>query len=359
VKVIAVAGSSGGHIFPAIAFLEALKEQSKEIESLLVVPKRSPCLGFIPDKVKVKTISTTSLSKRLGLLNVSALFHFMKGSIESLFIFIAFRPDAVVGFGGLDSLPLVLLGWLGRGRTVIHEQNCLPGRANRLLARFCDKIAVSFPETQKYLGLREERIVFTGNPLRQELRITNRQEALDYFGFKDKMFTVLVMGGSSGSHKINTCFLDAVAGLTEGSTLQIIHISGSADYELMERGYRNLGSKVKLFSFLKEMPYAYTVADLAVCRAGATTVAELMRFKLPALLIPYPYAHNHQEKNAQILSSKGCALILREEECGTGALKKNLFELIMTPERVKRMRESYNGFEETRAGERLAQLLLS
>jgi len=358
-RILIVTGASGGHIFPAIGFLEALKDKYKDIEALLVVPKR--CLEFnvLAQSYRVKTLSTTPISLRLNLKNVIALFNFIRGSVESLGILLAFKPDSVVGFGSLDSIPLVLMAWMARIKTLVHEQNYLPGRANRLLARFCDKIAISFAETQQFLKVNKEKLTLTGNPIRKSLQRIDRNKASDYFGFQERKFTILVTGGSRGSHRINSCFLEAVCGLPEDLAFQVIHIAGIEDYPVLENGYRRLNWHVKLFPFLKEMQYAYSMADLVICRAGATTIAELIYFKIPAIIIPYPFAYRHQLYNAKMLQEHKCAILIRDEELEAEGLRRALRELSSVPEKTRQMREGYCKIPEYRSGDLLAELAVS
>jgi UDP-N-acetylglucosamine--N-acetylmuramyl-(pentapeptide) pyrophosphoryl-undecaprenol N-acetylglucosamine transferase len=191
-----------------------------------------------------------------------------------------FRPDIVIGFGTIDCLPLLLLAWIFRVKTLIHEQNVLPGRANRLLARFSDRIAISFEETREHLAAYEKKIVLTGNPIRKELEKIDRLKALGFFGFKEDKFTILVMGGSLGSQRINAAFLKAASLLTDTSGLQVIHITGIKDCELIKARYKDLNIESRVFGFLNSMQYAYSACDLVISRAGATSVTEIMFFGL-------------------------------------------------------------------------------
>jgi UDP-N-acetylglucosamine--N-acetylmuramyl-(pentapeptide) pyrophosphoryl-undecaprenol N-acetylglucosamine transferase len=243
-------------------------------------------------------------------------------------------------------------------KTIIHEQNVLPGRANKLLAKFVDRVAVSFSKTKEYLDISPDKIVVTGNPLRQELRIIDKAEARRFFGFKDA-FTILVMGGSQGSHAINMAFLDCLANIPQAHTLQVIHICGGQDLQFLNDSYRKLKLQVRVFSFLKEIQYAYSVADIVLCRAGATSIAELMRFKLPAIIIPYPYAYQHQRKNAEALEEIGSALIATDDALKDKALLRLLQGLMDEPVKLTAMRSGYQGIGENDAGALLVHEVVS
>jgi UDP-N-acetylglucosamine--N-acetylmuramyl-(pentapeptide) pyrophosphoryl-undecaprenol N-acetylglucosamine transferase len=343
-RILVVTGSSGGHIFPALSFLDTLKDRHKNIDTILAVPSRSIKNQIPLDTYKVKYLSFSPIEFSLNFGNLIAISRFLKGSLESLFLLLEFRPDIVVGFGTIDCVPLLLLAWIMRVKTLIHEQNVLPGRANRLLARFTDRIAVSFEETSKYLKDYTKKLILTGNPIRQELERIDKFKALSFFGFKEDKLTVLVMGGSQGSHRINERFLEAISMLPDRFRLQIIHITGIKDYASIKDRYRNLNVNAKVFSFLNAMQYAYSACDLVVSRAGATSITEIIFFNLPAILIPYPYAYKHQLNNARVLERRGCAFIINDEELDKNILMERIELLMDNPKELKDMRYSYAPF---------------
>jgi UDP-N-acetylglucosamine--N-acetylmuramyl-(pentapeptide) pyrophosphoryl-undecaprenol N-acetylglucosamine transferase len=270
-----------------------------------------------------------------------------------------FKPDAVVGFGTLDSFPLLMLGRLLRAKTLIHEQNVMPGRANRLLARFADRTAVSFAQTKKYLGIRPERIVYTGNPVREELVKIEKAEARIFFGLNPEKFTILVLGGSQGSRSINLRFLEALQGLTGTYSLQVIHLAGDSDGPGLEEKYRNLKLEARVFSFLNQMQYAYSACDIAICRCGATTLAELIHYRLPAILIPYPYAYNHQRWNADVLEEVGAGAIIEEDKLHTDLLALTVKSFLDDPKKLEKMRACYGKLKDVNANQLLAETVIS
>jgi len=358
-KVLAVTGASGGHIFPAMGFLDSLEDKYKNIETLLVLPRRSLKSNIHLHRHRVQYLSSSSIGYGIHLKNLIALFKFFQGFLESLIIFLKFKPDVVVGFGSLDTIPLVLIAWMARTRTLIHEQNCIPGRANRLLAKFSDKIAISFAQTQGYFKAANSKIVLTGNPMRRELKSFDRPRALSFFGFDEDKITILVMGGSAGSHKINTSFLGAVSAMPDALRLQIIHIAGSTDFQFLESAYKRLNLKVKLFIFLKEMQYAYSASSLVICRAGATTMAELALYRNPAILIPYPFAYQHQLTNAKILESHNCAVVINEDDLEENKLRNILVEFLAQPGKLNLMRSNYNNITRVNANDLFVEAVMS
>jgi UDP-N-acetylglucosamine--N-acetylmuramyl-(pentapeptide) pyrophosphoryl-undecaprenol N-acetylglucosamine transferase len=342
-RVLVVTGSSGGHIFPALSFLDTLKEKQKNSDVLLVIPSGSIKAGILTDSCRIEYISISPIKLSLEFRNLAAIFGFLKGSLESFILLLKFRPEIVVGFGSLNCIPLVLLARLFRIKTLIHEQNVITGRANRLLARFSDRIAVSFPETRDYLKVNPKRIVLTGNPIRRGLKRIDKGIALSFFGFDAGKLTVLVAGGSQGSHRINMSFLKAVSMIGGACRMQVIHLTGVNDYDILNKSYGGINTKAKLFTFLKEMQYAYSAADLVISRAGATTVSELISFRLPAIIVPYQFAYKHQLSNAQVLERMGTAIIINDNELDAGILRRTLLDFMNNPRKIDLMRSRYDG----------------
>ncbi len=358
-KILVVTGSSGGHIFPAMSLLDTLSNKRKGTDVLLVLPRKSITNQVENLKYKLKYISLSSIKLSFDFKNFIGILRFLKGSFESMFILLAFRPDIVVGFGSLVCIPMILFAWLFRIKTLIHEQNVIPGRANRLLAKFTDRIAISFAETGDYLKDSKRKIVLTGNPIRKELTRIDKSKALEFFGLSSGKFTILVMGGSQASHRINLEFLRAVSTIPDKSAFQVIHLAGRADLGLLEKSYKDLNIYFRLFDFLEPMQYAYSACDLVVSRAGATTIAEIIFFGLPAIIIPYPFAYKHQIANAKVLESLGAGIIIQDNELDMGILNKNIEELINNPARFKAMCSSYDDNSRLNANDLLADAVLS
>lgn len=356
-RVLIVTGSSGGHIFPALALLDELKKSCPEL--LLVLPGKEKN-NFVPvGLAQVKYIRASALSFNFNKKSIIGLFLFLRGAWEGLIIFLKFKPDVVVGFGSLNTAALVFWAWLFRVKTIIHEQNVIPGRANRLLAKLVDRIAVSFKQTENYLNISAGKIVLTGNPLRKDLFPVARREALDFFKFKEGKFNILITGGSQGSYKLNSVCYETIAGYSRKDDLQIIHITGPRDYPCFKIKYAALNLKLCLLDFFSSMRYAYSAADMIICRSGALTVAELQKFAVPAILVPYPFAYAHQQANAGILADSGSALIIKDEQFCVEKLTAKLNEFLSNPEKLKTMRRAYAQFQVSDAASCLAGEVLN
>jgi UDP-N-acetylglucosamine--N-acetylmuramyl-(pentapeptide) pyrophosphoryl-undecaprenol N-acetylglucosamine transferase len=338
-RVLVITGSSGGHIFPALALVDALKTSGNEVQ--LVLPQKNHDHKIFIESVSIKYIHSAALSFNLSSRNILGAYFFLLGAWQGMRIIIKFKPDVVAGFGSLNTVALIFWAWLFRVKTIIHEQNVIPGRANRCLAKLVDKVAISFNQTSSYLDISRKKIVLTGNPIRRGLVRLNKQEALDFFKFKEGKFNILITGGSQGSHKLNSVCLSALSVFQARDNLQVIHISGSADFVALQAGYASIAIDCKLFDFIPAMQYAYSVADLVICRAGATTIAELQRFRIPAILVPYPFAYAHQLANAQALEVFKAALIISDQEFTSEKLIAKLSEFLKDPQKIKTMAQGY------------------
>lgn len=323
-RVLVVTGSSGGHIFPALAFLDALEAGYKGAEALMLLPENSivPCEER--SGLKVKYIPFPVFRTKSDFKKISNIIKLIKGSLESMLAVLKFQPDVAVGFGSLPSVPVLICAWLLREKTMIHEQNVIPGQANKLLGMLVDRIAVSFEKTKIYFSSCRNKIIMTGNPIRKGLVEVERVNALNYFGFSPDKFTILVTGGSQGSHKINAEFAQALALFSDKDAFQVIHLCGKSDFEYLKEKYVKLGIKHAVFSFFDAMQYAYSASDLVLCRAGATTIAEILFYGVPAIFVPYPYARKHQQENALVMEEKGCGIIIDDEHLDSVLLKEKI-----------------------------------
>lgn len=372
-KVMVVTGASGGHIFPALAFLEKLKEKHSTIEALLVLPRPLVKAGIGPVGLvnngvtesvqnlgyQIKYLPISTIRLNFSLKNFAAIFNFFKGTIEGVLALIRFGPDIVVAFGSIVSVPVIFFAWVFRIKTILHEQNVIPGRANRFLSWIADRIAISFSESKSHLRTCAKKLELTGNPLRATLKKIDKNEALSFFGLSDKKNTILVVGGSQGSHKINLSFSQAFSELSDKEALQVIHLTGSKDYDLLKEAYKDFNATVKLFDFFKDMQYAYSAADLVITRAGATTISEIILFKLPAILIPYPYAYQHQLANARILESAGLAMLIEDSLLDSRILKDTLGRLLNNQAQLENMRLGFERLYKPQAAQSLVESALS
>jgi UDP-N-acetylglucosamine--N-acetylmuramyl-(pentapeptide) pyrophosphoryl-undecaprenol N-acetylglucosamine transferase len=324
--------------------------------------KDSEIIFFVP-KDRLTQLILTEFKVRyssIGGFRISSMFGLIKCFFESLLFLKDFKPDIVIGFGGAGSLPLILEAKILGIRTLIHEQNVIPGRTNRFLSFFVDRICVSFPETKDYfLRVNKRKVIFTGNPLREEIGTKSKIESLRYFDLDFDRFTLLIMGGSQGSSKINSIFLETLL-YFQNNDLQVIHITGFRDYRYVRNFYEKIRFKnSRVFDFLERADYAYGAADLVICRSGATTISEITKCKLPSILIPYPYAYGHQKENALTLARKGAAILIEDKDLSPSYLRDIILDLKNDRGRLKEMSSKFEELRIPDATQRLSEEVLS
>lgn len=348
-KMLLAGGGTGGHLFPAIALAEQLKYEEPQSEILFVGTERGlesrmlPELGWPLEKIEMSGWAGLGYGGKLKVLG-----KLMKSFGQSRTILQEFRPDVVVGVGGYASVPVLLAAKTMGIPYLVHEQNAWPGLANRLLGRWAKRVCLSFDEADR--AFHRSATVLTGNPVRSAMEsCPNIEEGRN---------CLLIFGGSQGAKAINRAMTAALPHLADWQDkLEIIHQSGEPDYEETLREYRDHGwTNVEVTPFIKDMATAYAKSTLIICRAGATTLAELTACGRPAILIPYPYAAaGHQSGNAQAMAAKGAALMMEEADLTPERLAKLVSGLLHDRSSIKTMAAAAKGLARRGAAARLLQ----
>jgi UDP-N-acetylglucosamine--N-acetylmuramyl-(pentapeptide) pyrophosphoryl-undecaprenol N-acetylglucosamine transferase len=332
-RVVIAAGGTGGHLFPGIAVAQEFQRRHQAAVTFLTTPKAVTTqilerYGFDWEAVSTRALKGESLfSRGRTLLGMPKAVWAARSRLKRL------HPHAVLGMGGHSSGPVGVAAWLSGTPLALHEQNAIPGATNRWLAGLAQKIFVSFPASQDFFP--PERCLWTGNPIRPEFFEPGPPRP-------DSPFTVLITGGSQGAHHLN---LEVLAGLPFLADLKdrlfFIHLPGDADRETVEAGYREHGFAAEVLSFTPEVAALMRRAHLLVCRAGASTLAELTAVGRTAILVPYPYAaNNHQEFNARFLAAAGAGEVLLNKDFTGEAFADKIKKLLAEPETLKRMEEA-------------------
>ena len=330
VKVMFAGGGTGGHVYLGIAIARELRRRCQECPILFVGTRRGlearivPAEGFDVEFIEsagLKGMSPAKLIRNLMLVPGSLL--------QSRRIVRRFAPDVIVGVGGYASGPLVLSGWLAHCRTLIVEPNAHPGFTNRVLARVVDTAALALPDEGGYFG---RKGVVTGIPVRREFAAIPRHA-------RGPQFTVLVYGGSQGSHALNRIVAEALPGLKElGAALHLIHQTGEREYEQLAKAHSAAGLASEVKAFLPAIYEELGRADLVISRAGAGTIAELTVAGKAAILVPFPgAADDHQTKNAQALQRFGAARTIPESDWGAGRMQREIRHLMDHPDEIEAM----------------------
>jgi UDP-N-acetylglucosamine--N-acetylmuramyl-(pentapeptide) pyrophosphoryl-undecaprenol N-acetylglucosamine transferase len=285
---------------------------------------------------ELKTILSAGL---LGKKSLSRWISWVKlpiGTAQSMLFLINKRPSLVVGVGGYASGPLVLSAWLLRVPILIHEQNSFPGLTNKWLGRIADKVAVSFKESSKFFP--RDKVEVTGNMIREEFC----QPREEFPKAPQGLFRLLVLGGSQGAHSINISMIEALQSLTsKKGNIHITHQTGESDHQMVQREYENSGLSHDVRPFIDDVAEQYRKASLVICRAGATTLAEVTACGKVSVLIPYPHAaHNHQEKNARLLDAANAGELVLDKELSGERIAQSILRAMEDPQRMQEMEDN-------------------
>jgi len=359
---IAIAcGGTGGHLFPGIAVAEELRKRGHECLVLISRKEIDTLASAGYEHLRFEKLDAIGMPKLLS----PKIVPFAVGIWRTLGLCRAmlreFKADAVLGMGGFTSLPPV---WAGRklgARTFIHDSNAIPGKANRVTARFADCVFLGMEECAAYFPKRRTEV--TGTPIRSSLLVpVTRAEAEACFGFQPspEAKTLLVTGGSQGARGINRGLAAAAAELRErvGGRLRIIHLAGREDAETVAKAYAAAGIAFSVEAFCPRMECAYALADLVVSRSGASSLTELAMFGLPSVLVPYPYAaEDHQTRNAETFTRRNAAIMLREADLAPVEFGRLLGDLLADAAARARIGAFAKNLATPRSAENIAALI--
>lgn len=361
-RVLLTGGGTAGHIYPALSVAAHLRAGGHDVAfagtpdglEARLVPEAGidffgiPSRGF--DRARPLTLVTSSAVMLLSLAKA-------RSAIRS------FEPDVVLGFGSYVSLPVGIVAALSRIPVVLHEQNSLPGLANRVLSRFAVFVGVTYEGSIKHLR-HPERVVVTGNPVRPEIIDADRERGRAGFGVPANGVLLLVFGGSRGARHLNETLVELAPALMEVPDLYVVHSAGRLEYEeVTEAIAEALGgavSRYRVVDYIERMGDALASADLVVARAGATSIAEITAVGRPAVLVPYPYAtDDHQMLNARAVSQVGGADVVADADLGQSGFRETVLRLVHDSSRRERMAEAAATLARADATERVAALAVS
>ncbi|MBW2460331.1 MAG: undecaprenyldiphospho-muramoylpentapeptide beta-N-acetylglucosaminyltransferase [Deltaproteobacteria bacterium] len=328
-RILVAGGGTGGHLFPGVAVVEELRRRIEGLEVTFVGTERGIEARVLPEMGEnLELLEVTPLKGRKPGQLVSSLAKLPGAAGRALSLVRRYRPDLVLGVGGYASGPVLAAAAALGVPTAILEQNAHVGMTNKILAKVVGRAYVSFEETREVF--REDRVRVVGNPVRQVFVDAARRAATDPDGFEARGRRVFVLGGSQGARALNQTVPKALAraGLSDRG-ISVLHQAGAAMRDEVEASYRELGVDAEVVPFIDDMAAAYASASLVVCRAGATTVAELCAVGRPAILVPFPHAaDDHQGKNAEALERVGAAVAMREDRLSVRGLAEEVSRLL-------------------------------
>lgn len=340
-RVIVSGGGTGGHVYPALAIIEALKKKKPSLELLYIGTQRGIESEIVPaENHPFRTIEVRGFIRKLTLENIRRLYMAQKALKDCKSIMKEFRPDLVIGTGGYVCGPVLKAAHKYGAFCVIHEQNAYPGITNKLLSREMDLVFLGFEEAKERLKGSCPKI-FVGNPVRRSIFDLSRQEARNKLGLSEDDKMLVSIGGSGGSESLNTAFAEMMPILLEKG-IRFLHTTGKMHYEKFREAVTELvlGRNQEYKSYESNVPLYLAAADLVICSAGATTLAEVNAMGRAAIVIPKAYtAENHQEYNARAIKENGAGDYILEKDLNPRLLQEKI-ESILNDEALRyRMEE--------------------
>ena len=336
-RVVLTGGGTGGHLYPGLAIVEELKKKV-QCDILFIGTKHGIEARIVPDiGYEFRTVWISGLKRRRIFGNMIFPFKMAVSLFQALWILKKFQPDVVIGTGGYVSWPVIAASILLKKKTVIQEQNHTPGLVTKLLAPYVDSVHLSFENSVKFFR-EKSNLKISGNPTRRELDNCSRTDGYREFGLAQGKTTLFVFGGSQGARAINQAVLSMLDRLMDENNLQILWATGPRWIDEIKKRTEAFGNRICALPYIEHIGLAYAISDLVVCRAGATTVAEITRVGLPVIFIPFAGAAGaHQEKNARLLWESGAAEMVLESEITRGELERTILALLREPARRKEM----------------------
>jgi len=337
-RILVTGGGTGGHIYPALAFIRYVQKIQPDSEFLYVGTHRGLENKIVPETgISFKTIKIQGFKRKLSFDNIKTVQLFIESIKRSKEILRDFKPDVVIGTGGYVSGSVVYAAARMKIPTIVHEQNSVPGITNKFLSRFADKVGICFPDAAQYFP--ESKTVLVGNPRAQEVVTSGKSEVLEQYGLLPDVPTVLIFGGSQGALKINQAVIQALPQFSQ-KEYQVLYASGDRYYnEISEKfDVKKISRNLSLQPYIKNMTDVMANVDLLIGRAGATSIAEFTALGLPGILIPSPYVTNdHQTKNAQSLVNAGAVKMISDTDLTGENLVEAVDGIMNDPEKRESM----------------------
>lgn len=342
-KVIMTGGGTGGHIYPAIAIADKIRERYPDSQILFVGTKHGLEKKIVPENgYPIEFITVAGFNRKNPIKNIEVIKKLREGSKQAKKLMKAFQPDVVIGTGGYVCGPVVRAACKAGIKAYTHEQNAFPGVTNKLLEKYVDKVFLGFEEAQKYFKHREKHVI-TGNPVRKKFFEADKRKSRRALGFSQEDFILLVFGGSQGAGRINKAMLSVIQALNGLVGIQVCMATGSRYYDAIlhtlqsEMGMK-LADNIHILEYISNMDEYLSASDLVISRSGALTVAEVTVCGKPAIFIPSPIVTgNHQYHNAKAVADRGGAMIVEEKDLDNEKLIAQILKFKNNPELTAEM----------------------
>ena len=323
-RIIVTAGGTGGHIYPALSIIEKFKKEEKNLEVLYIGTHNRMEKDIVPNRgIKYEALEIYGLTKNIKK-DIEDIILIRKSYKKCLKIMKDFKPDVVIGFGGYVTFPVIKAAHKLKIKTFIHEQNSIPGKSNKILARYADIVGVTFEKTKEYFK-NKDNVIFTGHPRSDEAKLA-KSVSLESLGLDPKKKLVLVVLGSLGSTSLNSKIID-YANKVNNKNYQLLYITGKRVYDRVDQ--KSLPSNVKILPFYDNLIGLLKNTDVVISRAGSGSLNEIIALKIPSIIIPSPnVANNHQYYNAKDIYEKKACIMLEENNLTGDILSENVDKLL-------------------------------
>ena len=348
-RILISGGGTGGHVTPAVAIANYLREKNKNIQIAFAGTEKGIENKIIPKEgYKLYHLKVRGFKRKFTLENIDALIKAFTSQRTARKIIKDFKPDIVIGTGGYVSWPVLSAAAKQKIPAVIHEQNAFPGVTTKMLSKAVDKVMLSFEESRKYFRDNvQKKLIYTGNPVKSEcFTVDYKKEKKELSPDKPMILSV---GGSMGAAKINEVMIDFMDKYSKNRNITHYHVTGSLGYKEYSQIYKDkkldIYGNLHLSEYIFDIYKYYAAADIIICRAGAITLTELAVLKKPAILIPSPnVAENHQFKNAEVLEKHGAAVLIEEKNLTAEALIEKVDGLFKDPSKLINMARNISSF---------------
>ena len=358
-KIIFAGGGTGGHVYPALATIEALKKTGN-FDILYIGGYRGIEKEILPGQsIAFKIIWISGFQRYFTLQNFLFFLKLFISLIQSAIILLKYKPDVVVGTGGYVSGPVLYMATKLGYPTLIQEQDSYPGITTRLLARYVNVICMPYAGVDQHLKKINGKVVVTGNPVRSSLKLVEKTQAVKTWKFDPDRPVVFVFGGSQGAEAVNAVIAQIAGDFIKDYQIQILWQTGKKNFEAYRRSEIGQNKNILIKAYIEKMDLAYSAADIIISRAGAITLAELALAGKPCILVPYPHAAaNHQEKNALTIKQAGAAMVVREGDHFKDDMVIALKTLLDKPQLQAQMAEGWQKIHQPEAARKVVTEIL-
>lgn len=337
-RIVIAGGGTGGHLYPGLALAEKFREIVPNTKVVFVGTDRGLETRVVPEQgYELLILPVRGLLRKVTWQNLLAPFRLAYSILKCVRFFRQFRPHLVIGTGGFVSGPALLAAGLLKIPRVVQEQNNYPGLVNRRLGDKVEAVFLTFENSKQYFRAQKNLFVF-GNPIRGSLLTATKTESYHFFGLDEHKKTVLIFGGSQGAKKLNEVMQAALPSLLLLKDVQMIWSAGQAWYQKIVQNVDTSAAHLKIVPYLEAIGKAFAIADLAVCRAGASTISELVTCGIPAIYVPFPFATaDHQTANARAVVESGGGELIHEKDLSASLIYAHIERLLSDEERLRSM----------------------